>query len=69
LIECAAHSDALGWKINGAGGDGGSLALLSATPERKTALEEHIVRLDERYVVIPMQIAATGLQVTGSFDM
>ena len=39
VIEIAAAEGAVGWKINGAGGDGGSITILSNTQEAKQALE------------------------------
>ncbi|MBA2355739.1 MAG: GHMP kinase [Acidobacteria bacterium] len=38
VIAIAAAHDALGWKVNGAGGDGGSLAVLAASPESRSQL-------------------------------
>ena len=35
VIEFAAAHGAIGWKVNGAGGDGGSVTILSATREAK----------------------------------
>src|SRR5439155_16194608 len=46
VIEIAATQGALGWKVNGAGGDGGSLTILSATREGKDSLEHRVARLD-----------------------
>jgi D-glycero-alpha-D-manno-heptose-7-phosphate kinase len=62
----AVAADALGWKVNGAGGDGGSLTLLSAGPEAKRNLEQNITALDARYQLLPVQISPAGLQVRGS---
>jgi D-glycero-alpha-D-manno-heptose-7-phosphate kinase len=31
IIEIAKHHKALGWKVNGAGGEGGSLTILTGT--------------------------------------
>ena len=42
VIEFAAASGALGWKVNGAGGDGGSVTFLSATAEAKGDFLEHV---------------------------
>jgi len=67
-IEVAAALGALGWKVNGAGGDGGSVTFLSATPEAKDALEHRVVRLDASYRVLPIKISMEGLQVKGSIS-
>ncbi len=66
LIEIAAAHEALGWKVNGAGGNGGSLTILSASREAKEALENRVAMLDARYVVLPIQVSTSGLQVRGA---
>lgn len=38
LVDVAAHQGALGWKINGAGGDGGTLTLLCRDPQQRAHL-------------------------------
>jgi D-glycero-alpha-D-manno-heptose-7-phosphate kinase len=65
LIATAAACGAIGWKVNGAGGSGGSMTLLSATPEAKAHLEDAVLALDSRYRVLPVTISDTGLSVTG----
>jgi D-glycero-alpha-D-manno-heptose-7-phosphate kinase len=62
----AVAADALGWKVNGAGGDGGSLTLLSAGPEPKRDMEQRVTALDTRYQVLPVQVSALGFQVRGA---
>jgi D-glycero-alpha-D-manno-heptose-7-phosphate kinase len=64
-IEVARTLGAIGWKVNGAGGDGGSVTLLSATPEAKAALDRRVAGLDTSYQVLPIQISTVGLQVHG----
>ena len=66
VIECARLQGALGWKVNGAGGDGGSVTMLSATRDAKDTLERRLARLDTRYQLLPLRISAVGLQVRGS---
>jgi D-glycero-alpha-D-manno-heptose-7-phosphate kinase len=66
VIEVAAAQGALGWKVNGAGGDGGSLTLLSADPAAKDALEHRIAECDTRYRLLPVVVSADGLVVRGS---
>jgi D-glycero-alpha-D-manno-heptose-7-phosphate kinase len=63
VIEFAAASGAIGWKVNGAGGDGGSVTILSANWETKEALEDRVSGLDERYRVLPIQVSTVGLDV------
>jgi len=64
-IKVAAAHGAVGWKVNGAGGDGGSLTILSATREAKEALDHRVAALDTSYRVLPIQISTVGLQVEG----
>lgn len=66
VIEMAVARYSLGWKVNGAGGDGGSVTILSAGIEEKRSLEADVMTLDPRYQVIPIRISPVGLQVTGS---
>ncbi|MGA2805207.1 MAG: GHMP kinase [Acidimicrobiales bacterium] len=66
VIEIAAAQAALGWKINGAGGDGGSITILSPTREAKGALEAHVAELDVRYKVLPIEVSKVGLEVQGA---
>lgn len=66
VIEIAAAQRSLGWKVNGAGGDGGSVTVLSATREAKHAFEQRVAELDTRYRVLPIQVSSVGLQVHGA---
>jgi len=63
VIDVAARERAVGWKVNGAGGDGGSVTLLSATPKAARELEQHVSGLDARYRVLPITASAAGLVV------
>jgi len=66
VIEIAAAEGAVGWKINGAGGDGGSITILSNTQEAKQALEHCVAASDARYRMLPVQVSSAGLQVRGA---
>ena len=66
MIELAAARGALGWKVNGAGGDGGSVTVLSANQKAKEALEKRVTELDNRYRVLPVQVSTVGLEVQGA---
>ena len=66
VIDIAAALGALGWKINGAGGDGGSVTILSASREAKDALEHRVAEQDPRYRVLPIRVSPRGLQVRGN---
>jgi D-glycero-alpha-D-manno-heptose-7-phosphate kinase len=65
VIAGAAAHGAVGWKVNGAGGDGGSVSILSSTEEAKRVLEEQLAALDPGYRVLPIEISASGLEVRG----
>jgi D-glycero-alpha-D-manno-heptose-7-phosphate kinase len=60
LIESAKASGALGWKVNGAGGNGGSLTLLFDSLDAKEFFEAN---LSDRYRVVPICISDMGLVV------
>ena len=66
MIELAAARGALGWKVNGAGGDGGSVTVLSANQKAKEALEKRVTELDNRYRVLPVRVSTVGLEVQGA---
>jgi D-glycero-alpha-D-manno-heptose-7-phosphate kinase len=68
VIEFVAANGAVGWKVNGAGGDGGSLTILSDTPTAKAAIEQRVAALDARYRVLPIAVSSDGFQVRGSLD-
>ena len=63
VIEMAAAHGAVGWKVNGAGGDGGSITILSATGEAKEALERRVAVPGTSYRVLPIRVSAAGLEV------
>jgi D-glycero-alpha-D-manno-heptose-7-phosphate kinase len=66
VIDLAAAQKAVGWKVNGAGGDGGSVTIVSANPDTKKALEHRITALNKRYRVLPIQVSTVGLEVRGA---
>lgn len=64
IIALAQQHNAWGWKINGAGGDGGSLSILcgpSATQRRQLirAIQQH----NPAFQIIPIQFSHQGLRV------
>jgi D-glycero-alpha-D-manno-heptose-7-phosphate kinase len=64
LIALAREYGCLGWKVNGAGGEGGSLTLLAgaSAPERR-ALVRAIAESGSGWRVIPTYLARQGLRV------
>jgi D-glycero-alpha-D-manno-heptose-7-phosphate kinase len=63
VVEVAAAQGAIGWKVNGAGGEGGSVTLLSATEDDKKAIEGCIAAMSRSYQPLPIHISAAGLRV------
>ncbi|HQZ18057.1 MAG TPA: GHMP kinase [Vicinamibacteria bacterium] len=64
VIEIAKAHGALGWKVNGAGGEGGSLTLLCGeSSERKRALIREIEQSSEAFRSIPIYLSRHGLRV------
>ena len=63
IIEIAKGAEAIGWKVNGAGGDGGSVTVL-CRPERsaKRALLREIEAADPGFRSIPISLCSHGLR-------
>jgi D-glycero-alpha-D-manno-heptose-7-phosphate kinase len=61
VIEIARRSGASGWKINGAGGNGGSISILCG--RSRDEMLQAIEAADARFRVIPIQVSAPGLRV------
>ncbi len=66
VIDLAARDGAIGWKVNGAGGDGGSLTVLHDTSGGREAFERRVIALDHRYAVLPLAPSVDGLVVRGA---
>jgi D-glycero-alpha-D-manno-heptose-7-phosphate kinase len=64
IIEIAREHGAIGWKVNGAGGDGGSLTLLcGARSEMKRAMIREIEAENPLYKNISIYLSRYGLRV------
>ena len=64
VIEIAAAHGAAGWKVNGAGGDGGSITLLrSSDRAARQAMLREIVEDNPALVPIPIVLSREGLRV------
>ena len=64
MIDAASARGALGWKVNGAGGEGGSLAILCPQgAEARSAIEAAITQASSAYEVLPTSIAPAGLEI------
>ena len=63
VMELAGAEGAMGWKVNGAGGNGGSVTVLSADPRGKASFERRLAAADGRWRLLPLRPSRTGLQV------
>jgi D-glycero-alpha-D-manno-heptose-7-phosphate kinase len=64
VIEVARAHGALGWKVNGAGGEGGSLTMLCGeSSAAKRALVRAIEQADPAFRSIPIYLSRHGLRV------
>jgi D-glycero-alpha-D-manno-heptose-7-phosphate kinase len=64
VIDVARANGALGWKVNGAGGDGGSLTLLCGTEmQAKDQLIRAVTEISPRFRVIPIRLSRHGVRV------
>jgi D-glycero-alpha-D-manno-heptose-7-phosphate kinase len=64
VIEIAREYDAIGWKVNGAGGDGGSVTLLcSALSHAQRAMIREIEKDNALFKHIPTYLSRYGLRI------
>lgn len=64
VIEIAKAHGALGWKVNGAGGEGGSVTLLCGeSSARKRILIREIQKASEEFKSIPISLNQSGVRV------
>lgn len=64
VIALARDHGAVGWKVNGAGGEGGSVTLLCGpSADAKRALARAIAEANSLYQVIPTYLSRFGLRV------
>jgi len=64
VIGIAQEHGALGWKVNGAGGDGGSMTLLcDSLSHVKRAMIREIEQESELFKIIPIYLSRYGLRV------
>jgi D-glycero-alpha-D-manno-heptose-7-phosphate kinase len=63
VIDIAREHGAIGWKVNGAGGDGGSLTLLcNDSSSAKRALIKEVESDNDLFKNIPIYLSRTGLR-------
>ncbi len=64
IIDIAAGSGAIGWKVNGAGGEGGSITILCGDiSNQKRELIRQIEDADSYYKNIPIYLSRYGLRI------
>ena len=64
IIEIARRHNALGWKVNGAGGEGGSITLLShSSLTVKREMLRNIESVNSKFRQIPIYLSRLGLRV------
>jgi len=63
LIDVVRDADALGWKVNGAGGTGGSLTVLAANVEARTRLVQRLADACPWATVLDVRLASGGVRV------
>lgn len=64
VIDLATDHGALGWKVNGAGGEGGSVTLLCGPDRRRRRdLLRAVVEAEPRFRVIPASLSRHGVRV------
>jgi D-glycero-alpha-D-manno-heptose-7-phosphate kinase len=63
ITEIAKEHGAVGWKVNGAGGDGGSVSILcSSDPSVKRSMVRAIQQADAKFKHIPIYLSRFGLR-------
>jgi D-glycero-alpha-D-manno-heptose-7-phosphate kinase len=62
LIGVAREAGAIGWKVNGAGGEGGSVTLLCEGD--RSAVAEAVAALGPPVRLVPVTLSATGLRIS-----
>jgi D-glycero-alpha-D-manno-heptose-7-phosphate kinase len=64
VIDIARAHGALGWKVNGAGGDGGSVTILgNGLASMKRTLLREICEENSQFTVIPISLSRFGVRV------
>ena len=65
VIDAARDHHAVGWKVNGAGGEGGSVTiLLAADADSRAALLAEMARSSPSCRPLPVRLMARGVEVS-----
>jgi D-glycero-alpha-D-manno-heptose-7-phosphate kinase len=69
IIQIAQHHDAWGWKVNGAGGDGGSISVIANdNPIKRQQMHAQLTKELPHIVRIDSTFCPHGVQVTTDTD-
>jgi D-glycero-alpha-D-manno-heptose-7-phosphate kinase len=64
VMAVARGHGAAGWKVNGAGGDGGTLTILGpGEPRALAAMIDAVRSAGERFTILPVRLSSTGLRI------
>ena len=63
VVEMARHFGALGWKVNGAGGNGGSIAVLGPSEPQRMAALVRAFDAEQGVELLRTRVAALGVSV------
>ena len=63
VVEIARHYGAVGWKVNGAGGNGGSIAVLGPSDPQRMAALVRALDAEPRVELLRTRVAAFGVSV------
>lgn len=63
VIDLARRSGALGWKVNGAGGEGGSVTVVCRGPQRAHVVDALRANGRPEWRLVPTRLAAMGVDV------
>jgi D-glycero-alpha-D-manno-heptose-7-phosphate kinase len=67
VIQIARAHGAAGWKVNGAGGDGGSLTILGSADAAARGMMRGVIEAqDVRYRYLPVTLDTEGLTISGT---
>jgi D-glycero-alpha-D-manno-heptose-7-phosphate kinase len=63
VIDMTRRAGVLGWKVNGAGGEGGSITILCPADAQVRDLEVQLEGIDPRFGLVPVRLSADGVRV------
>jgi D-glycero-alpha-D-manno-heptose-7-phosphate kinase len=64
VVRLALRHGGIGWKVNGAGGDGGSITVLIENVSSARAFRDAVAASTQPWMVVPHRVARQGLRIT-----